>query len=523
MNEPKVAGTRQRARAELVEKEINVRLGSSRNLPVTPQDTFDVDITKIAGLKPSVKKRASRIEKRAEGYEGARSTRVEWDDVGAYNLLGIVQPGFNMDYLARLYIEDPTHYAAVKTKVSHIVGLGFDFVESHKTRQKVDRATGPDRVNSIRRNLERHKNDIYDWIDSCNQDDTITETLMKVITDYEATGNGYLEIGRTVFGEIGYIGHIPATTIRLRKERDGFVQMVSNKAVFFRNFGDLDTDNPVGDEEPNEIMHFKKYSPTSGYYGVPDIISALPAVAGNRFANIYNLDYFENKAVPRYVIIVKGGNMSSASENSLIEFFEGVKGKNHRTIYIPLPADTNERKVSFEMKPVEAGTQDSSFGDYRKANISDILTANRVPISKVSAAEGMGLAAARDADKTFSTQVVEPEQLIIEKKINKLVAEKTEALRFKLIEMSLSDEQQRAAIDQTYLATGVYVPNEVRAKQGLPAREGGDDPIILSGQQQADMKAEATNSRERDTTRAANRTDSTGEARNTQGEGRTTA
>jgi capsid portal protein len=51
---------------------------------------------------------------------------------------------------------------------------------------------------------------------------------MKFYTDVQATGNGYLEIGRKVTGEIGYIGHIPSATIRVRRLRDGFVQIVQD-------------------------------------------------------------------------------------------------------------------------------------------------------------------------------------------------------------------------------------------------------------------------------------------------------
>jgi len=407
--------------------------------------------------------------------------------------------------------------------VAHIVGLGFDLVESHKAKRKMDKVSDKEQLDRMRLKLENYKTQIYEWLDGCNEDDTFVETMIKVMTDYETMGNGYLEIGRTVFGEIGYIGHIPATTIRIRKNRDGYVQLVSNKAVFFRNFGDVESENPINDGTPNEIIHFKKYSPTSGYYGVPDIIPAIPAIAGNKFAATFNLDYFENKAVPRYVIVIKGANLSPVAENSLIEFFEGIKGKNHRTIYIPLPADRADNKVSFEMKPVEVGNQDSSFGDYRRSNISDILMANRVPISKVSISEGLGLAAARDADKAFSTQVVEPEQIIIEKKINKIFNEKTDALRFKLKEMSLFDEVAQAGIDQIYINAGAIVPNEIRARYGWSALPDGDKTVQQTAQEEADRKANFELKRDRDQQRAAQATDSIGEGRNTQGEGRTTS
>ena len=53
------------------------------------------------------------------------------------------------------------------------------------------------------------------------------------------------------------------------------------------------------------------------------------------------------------------------------------------------------------MEPIEAGEQESSFNIYRKSNRDEILLAHRVPISKIGIPEGINLAAARDADKTF--------------------------------------------------------------------------------------------------------------------------
>jgi hypothetical protein len=47
-----------------------------------------------------------------------------------------------------------------------------------------------------------------------------------------------------VKGEIGYIGHIPATTMRVRRLRDGFTQIISGKVVYFRNFNAINP-NPI--------------------------------------------------------------------------------------------------------------------------------------------------------------------------------------------------------------------------------------------------------------------------------------
>jgi capsid portal protein len=325
---------------------------------------------------------------------------------------------------------------------------------------------------------------------------------------------------------VKYIGHIPAATMRVRKDRDGFVQMVADRVVFFRNFGDTETTDPVGnDPRPNEVLHIKKYSPTNTYYGIPDIIAAQQAVVGNEFSARFNLDYFENKAVPRYVIVLKGASFSDTAQANLLEFFEtGLKGQNHRTLFVPLPPDDTEQKVEFEMKPIEAGTQDSSFGNYRDSNLQEILMAHRVPLSKVTSAKGVSLANARDADKTFKESVCRPEQSMLEKKLNRIIREVTEVVKLKLNELSLTDEDMLSAMDERYLRMNVMVPDDIRVRRwGWEALPGGDKvlDVMKKPEAAAEAKTQASGNRERDQQRTANATDSKGEGRNEQGAGRT--
>ena len=310
--------------------------------------------------------------------------------------------------------------------------------------------------------------------------------------------------------------------MRVRRLRDGFVQLLYGKAVYFRNFGDQETENPIGSQEerPNEIIHLKKYTPMNNYYGVPDIIAAQVALAGNELSGRYNIDYFENKAVPRYIITVKGAKLSSESERKLLEFFQvGLKGKNHRSLYVPLPADSPDSKVEFKMDPIEAGSQEGSFEKYRKSNRDEILLAHRVPINKIGTPEGVNLAVARDADKMFKEQVCRPAQMILEKKINRIFEEKTDALLLKFNELTLTDEDTQSKIDERYLRMQVITPNEVRIRKGMIPLEGGDDVVDLQAQA-AEIKAEAMDSRARDKERSANSPDKSGEGRNAKGDGR---
>jgi PBSX family phage portal protein len=486
----------------------------------------ETDVVKSLGdLSSNRKRKITTMEKRHEGRNGAKTKRIEDDVITGYNAFEVVLPPYNQDYLAKLYEKSAPHYSAINAKVSNIVGLGFDFVESNKTKNKLDDMEDKEAAAKFRKKLQREKNNLIELLDEMHDEDTFGEILSKVWKDYEATGNGYIEIGREeATGAIGYIGHVPSTTIRVRRQRDGFVQIISNKAVFFRNFG-KDDPNPVSnDQNPNELIHLKKYAPSSTYYGVPDIVAATEAVAGNKFAADFNLDYFENKAVPRHVIILKGATINPNLAKNILEFFEtGLKGRNHRSLFIPLPADQDGKKVELKIEPVEAGVQDSSFNNYRKANLGEILMAHRVPISKIGLAEGVSLAVARDADKTFKEQVCQPEQKILEKKLNRIIKELTDMLTLKLNELTLTDENTQSQIDERRIKTGTEVANEQRARRGLPGIPGGDKPVDLNAKA-APARAQAQDgnaNRQRDSARSAAATDSQGEGRNPKGEGRT--
>lgn len=501
------------------------RFTTSQDDHYDPFNQLAEDLKTYSGLSASFKRKTTRsIQKVHQGVTGVKSKKIEDPDVTGYSMFEVVEPPYNMDYLAKVYEISSPHHAAVDAKVSNIVGLGFDLMESDETKDKIEEIDDTDlkALNFLRRKISRAKSRLKKEIDDLNEDESFTETMKKVAVDYDATGNAYLEIGRKVDGRIGYIGHIPSSNMRVRRNRDGFIQIINNKIVFFRNYGDSSVSDPLGvDPRPNEVIHFKKYTPTNNYYGVPDIIPALQALAGDEFASKFNLDYFENKAVPRYIIVVKGARLSDDSQRKLLEFFQtGLKGKNHRSLYIPLPADDGNTKVEFKMEPVEAGIQDSSFRNYRVENRDEILMAHRVPVTKVSMSSGISLAAARDADKNFREQVTRPTQEYFEKKINKFVKEFTDMFLLKFNELTLTDEDTQSKIDERYLRMQVIVPNEVRARKGLPAIDSGDTPIQLNARAAAEQTTQATGNRQRDQQRQNNQPDVSGDARNPQGEGR---
>jgi PBSX family phage portal protein len=429
-----------------------------------------------------MKRKVSKLAKKFEGIDGVASKYIDPETLDGYSLYDIVNPPYDLDTLAGLYDSSAIHNASIAARVMNTVGLGFEFVETIKAKRRLEKAAGePERLARVRKVIQDEKQKLEDIFENTNKEETFNETMIKIWQDVLTVGNGYMEIGRNNAGEIGYVGHIPGTLMRVRRKRDGYVQIAkSNKisAVFFRNFQDLETEDPINtDSNPNEIIHFKTYSPKNTYYGIPSAVSAAAAIVGDKFAKEYNIDYFENKAIPRYAIILKGAKLSNKSKQELINYFrKEVKGRNHGTLVIPIPASLgSDSDIRFEK--LEAGIQDSSFDKYRKSNRDEILVANRVPAPKVGVYDNANLAVSRDADKTFKTQVIGPDQSVVEKRLNRVVSEFSDMVVLQFKRIDLIDEDIQSKINDRYLRTEVIAPNEVRQQLGLPERTDGDEPL----------------------------------------------
>jgi PBSX family phage portal protein len=458
------------------------------------------------------------------GIGEARSNAINPGVVfrNAYALFDVITPPYNLYELANYYDTSFANHAAIDAKVENTVGLGYDFIVSDKTNLKLEAASA-DQMARARKRIERLKVQLKDWLESLNQDESFSSVLEKVFTDVHTMGNGYIEVGRTVTGEIGYIGHIPASTMRVRRLRDGYVQIIANKVVYFRNFGAKNVNYITDDQRPNEIIHIKEYSPLNTFYGVPDVIAAMPALLGDMLATQYNIDYFNNKAVPRYIVTLKGAQLTQEAEDKLFRFLQtGLKGQSHRTLYIPLPGDTENNKVEFKMEPIEAGVQEGSFTKYREQNRDDILVAHQVPLSKLGGSSSSTIADSLAQDRTFKEQVARPAQRNLEKILNKIIREKTDILEFKFNELTLTDELAQSQILTNYVKNQIMVPNEARELLNLPERSESDSMVQPTARQAADSNANNAGNRERDAQRQQAQADNTATAagRNPKGEGR---
>jgi PBSX family phage portal protein len=470
----------------------------------------------FGGVSTNIKRKISKASAQSQDAEDKYYVK------NGYGLFDLATPPYNFDELASFYDTSPTNHAAIDAKVNNLVGLGFNFIIAQAATEKLQTIDDQETAAKAQRKVDKVKQTLSKWLESLNDDEAFQQTLEKVAKDYETLGNGYFEVGRTITGELGYLGHVSASTVRVRRKRDGFVQVVGDSITFFRNFG-KDNPSPItNDPRPNELIHVKKYSPKSTFYGVPDSVSASTAIIGDSLASQYNVKFFDNSATPRYVVTLTGGRLSASAEDKLFKFLQtSLRANPHRTLFVPLPLDPNGNPVELKFNRVDDELLDGAWEKYRERNKSDILTAHGVPVTRVGGSTQTQTAAALSADRMFKEQVVVPNQLVFENAINKLVKEKTNIVSFDLNELTLTDELSKSQIYERLIRNQIVTPNEIRDELGLPAIDGGDKVVEQKPQVKAEQNAQANGSRERDKARVANNSDSTTTVagRNAKGQG----
>ncbi len=434
-------------------------------------------------MKTVVKAEVLGVEESGTDAAG-RSAQLP-EDTWDYDKTGAKEPPYSLDALALLLEINTWHYRCVKAKAVSTAGLGFDFVVPEGVKD-------PD---------AEHKQALQAFFAHPNDEQTWSEILENVLTDFEALGNGYFEVVRNTLGTgpPKAIYHVPAVTVRVRKDKKGFIQQRDSKMVYFRSFGSdpnapdsFDPRDKDKDEDKrrllNEIVHLKNYHPRSSFYGLPDFLPALRALVGNKKAGDFNIQFFENNAVPQYAIIVKGGELAKGTRKRIEEYFRThIKGNAHKTLILEIAQDGDE-KVDLEIKPLSVDVRDASFRMFRSDNAEEIRVAHGVPGRLIGLAEKGGLGGAGEGatqQEIFKYHVIEPKQSRLEYRINNFLIKRGFGfqdweIRFK--EIDVTDEAKVAEIIQKLVKLGVLTINEGRREMGQKPLDhpGADVPFMMT-------------------------------------------
>lgn len=356
---------------------------------------------------------------------------------------GIVKPPYNQKTLAQAILKNAWFKTCINGKVSSGFEVGYDFELAEEFKDQPDDDKEKALANEIFRNP--------------NATETFQEVMKRVMTDYESTGNGYLEISKNGEGQVDGFYHIPSHTARVSKDKKAVVQIRDNIKMYFRAYG-IETGEEcealgrkmVPDSETgyweNEVIHFKNYSPLDDFYGVPDALSAWFAFVGDTYAVKYNMQFFENNAVPQYIVTITGGKVTRRARETIMRYFrQEIKGGSHKTLVIPLP---HGMKAEFKAVSEYSSMKDAHFVSYRKMNREEICAVMRVPPSEAGIWESAIKANSYVQSKNFITKVVQPLQHKVSHKLNKILRD-SGIIRYEFVwsYVDPEDEKMRAELD----------------------------------------------------------------------------
>ena len=324
------------------------------------------------------------------------------------------------------------------------------------------------------------------------QRQTLGEILFRFLFDWYATGNAYLEVVRDRKGRPAEFYHVRAERVRRDvKLEGGYWQLTPyGEPVHFRGWGD-----PDGEE--NEMLHFVQYDPLDDYYGVPEWLPAIGAMALDRAAVEYNTQLFANGLLAHFAVVVEGGRLTKDQIEALKAFLrENATGIKNAGRGIVLQNESDG--VRIRLDKLNMDVKDLQFEKGRAFSRDEIASAHGVPprllgIMTPGQLGGAGEAAAQM--QIFLETVIAPDRQRVEDFLNRTIvaafgAEEGPdpgwALRF--VEPDLTDAQADADYYTKALnpVTGWMRREEVREMEGLPPEEEAPSSVAKA----ADMIAE---------------------------------
>lgn len=335
---------------------------------------------------------------------------------------------------------------------------------------------------------EALKQRISDFFSRAFGRDTFARGMGRVWSDYEALGNGFLEVIPTVRGdEPAGLAHIPATQMWVRLDQLGYVQQLGAEYSHFRVFGadpqaytNLPEKDPLAaGRDATSIVHFSQYNAWSPYYGIPSIMPAWQALCMMTLITEFNLRFFANNAIPDYVVMVEG-DTADGTVDLIREYFRThIQGQAHKTLILEAPS--GGAKITFQA--LQPANKEGAFRLMRLDCRDEILCAHGVPPQKVGVVETgkLGGNLATEQITEYKNSIVTPGQEDLATGLTAIITTgfQAENLSFEFAAYDIADQAVNATIDANYLDRNVVVPNEVRRMRfpDLEPLAGGDEPL----------------------------------------------
>jgi capsid portal protein len=280
------------------------------------------------------------------------------------------------------------HSTCLETKTASTVGLGF-----RTDKMKMNPMTG----------LEEPDHDAMSRVDEelnplC--DVSFVDVLTDVAEDFWATGNGYMEVVRDrPGGKILRLYHVPAATVYVNIEsrtHDRHFEVVAGEGFSaiqrFARFGDgeaflaraggdlaVSPEELSDDDRVSELIHFRRPSSLSRWYGFPEWLAAVPSVELVQCLTQQTFDFFLNRGVAEFMLFLLGKELGNDDwEKVEIAMRANIGlGNSHKSIALNI--QDPEMTVQLEKLGLDSKSDGGQFTNMSDTLAMQIVSAHRVP------------------------------------------------------------------------------------------------------------------------------------------------
>jgi PBSX family phage portal protein len=340
------------------------------------------------------------------------------------------------------------------------------------------------KIPKIERKRKKQDNILYDFFEHCSKDDDFLELCKMMLIDYQTFGWTNIEMTRNKIALPKGLYHVPTETMRIARNLSAImdtdekfmVQIVNNHERVFKIFGKDKFSimiEPYTKNVMTEVLFMRNYHVDGGKYGIPNWFPAVKSMVGTDKVAEYNINFFNNEAVPRFAVIVSGGKLDEGTKTSIKNYFKsdlkGVKNA-HKTLVL-----TSPKGVEVKLIPLATDIKDGSFRLYRKDNRDEIITAHGVPHHRIQVLDSgnsgtISPGTIFQLDKTYKYSIVLPLQQKIQSVFNRIIRYgfgiEDRVLEFK--ELDIGEDTQKAEVMKTiagahekYYSIGAMTPNDI--------------------------------------------------------------
>ena len=298
-----------------------------------------------------------------------------------------------------------------------------------------------------------------------NEKESFTTVRKSMRRDTEATGNGYIEVIRTLQNKIGLMYHADCRYMRLQKKQKKSVPikvkvirngaptsisvgkrfrkfvMITNTALksyrWFKEYGDprpmnADTgfykgDRGYKDDNPaSELLHFKL---GNGPYGIPRWSGNIANAMGMHSADFVNYDLFENQVVPPLAIMVSGGKLTNEAVEDVKSILIEKRGVENFNKVLVLEAQSegdigDKSAIKIDIKELSsARKEDAMFTTYIDKGEHRIRGSFRLPPLYLGRADTYSKSTADSSKMVAEEQVFVPERSTFDEVMDNTIME----------------------------------------------------------------------------------------------------